>query len=362
MLTVSDVSLRFSDRKLFDDVNIAFKPGNTYGLIGANGAGKSTFLKILAGDIEPTTGHISLGPDERLSVLRQNHFDYEDERVIDVVIMGNERLYDIMKEKDALYEKEDFSDEDGIKAAELEAEFAEMDGWEADSNASKLMQGLGLDESIMYSQMADLGGNEKVKVLLAQALFGDPDIILLDLGLPDMDGLDVISSVRSWSLCPIIVLSARTTDNDKVSSLDLGADDYITKPFSTNELLARIRTSLRHSNRVVTNDSVSEKPYAALGLKIDFMKRIITRDGEPIHLTPVEYKIVAYIAKNSGKVITYSSILKNVWGPNMDENDNKILRVNMANIRRKIEPNPAEPTYILTELGVGYRMLEDSSL
>ena len=180
MLTVSDVSLRFSDRKLFDDVNIAFKPGNTYGLIGANGAGKSTFLKILAGDIEPTTGHISLGPDERLSVLRQNHFDYEDERVIDVVIMGNERLYDIMKEKDALYEKEDFSDEDGIKAAELEAEFAEMDGWEADSNASKLMQGLGLDESIMYSQMADLGGNEKVKVLLAQALFGDPDIILLD--------------------------------------------------------------------------------------------------------------------------------------------------------------------------------------
>ena len=189
-----------------------------------------------------------------------------------------------------------------------------------------------------------------------------PDIILLDLGLPDMDGLDVISSVRSWSLCPIIVLSARTTDNDKVSSLDLGADDYITKPFSTNELLARIRTSLRHSNRVVTNDSVSEKPYAALGLKIDFMKRIITRDGEPIHLTPAEYKIVAYIAKNSGKVITYSSILKNVWGPNMDENDNKILRVNMANIRRKIEPNPAEPTYILTELGVGYRMLEDSSL
>ena len=177
-----------------------------------------------------------------------------------------------------------------------------------------------------------------------------------------MDGLDVISSVRSWSLCPIIVLSARTTDNDKVSSLDLGADDYITKPFSTNELLARIRTSLRHSNRVVTNDSVSEKPYAALGLKIDFMKRIITRDGEPIHLTPVEYKIVAYIAKNSGKVITYSSILKNVWGPNMDENDNKILRVNMANIRRKIEPNPAEPTYVLTELGVGYRMLEDSSL
>lgn len=197
---------------------------------------------------------------------------------------------------------------------------------------------------------------------LAIANSACPDIILLDLGLPDMDGLDILKNIRSWSLCPIIVLSARTTDNDKVSCLDLGADDYITKPFSTNELLARIRTSLRHSNRIISQNTISEKPYTALGLKIDFMKRIITRDDEPIHLTPIEYKIVAYIAKNSGKVITYSSILKNVWGPNMDENDNKILRVNMANIRRKIEPNPAEPTYILTELGVGYRMLEDTSI
>ena len=144
MLTVSDVSLRFSDRKLFDDVNIKFTEGNTYGLIGANGAGKSTFLKILAGDIEPTTGHISLGPDERLSVLRQNHFDYEDERAIDVVIMGNEKLYSIMKEKDAIYMKEDFSDEDGVRAAELEGEFAELGGWEAESEASQLLQNLNL--------------------------------------------------------------------------------------------------------------------------------------------------------------------------------------------------------------------------
>ena len=144
MLTVTDVSLRFSDRKLFDDVNIKFTEGNTYGLIGANGAGKSTFLKILAGDIEPTTGHISLGPDERLSVLRQNHFDYEDERAIDVVIMGNEKLYSIMKEKDAIYMKEDFSDEDGVRAAELEGEFAELGGWEAESEASQLLQNLNI--------------------------------------------------------------------------------------------------------------------------------------------------------------------------------------------------------------------------
>ena len=180
MITVTNVSLNFSGQNLFSDVNLKVTPGNCYGVIGANGAGKSTFLKILSGELDSTTGEVSIDPNCRMSVLKQDHFAYDEYTVLDTIIMGNKRLYDIMKEKDALYEKEDFSDEDGIKAAELEAEFAEMDGWEADSNASKLMQGLGLDESIMYSQMADLGGNEKVKVLLAQALFGDPDIILLD--------------------------------------------------------------------------------------------------------------------------------------------------------------------------------------
>ena len=180
MISANNVTLRIGKKALFEDVNIKFTEGNCYGLIGANGAGKSTFLKILSGQLDTTNGNIVITPGQRLSVLEQDHFKYDAFTVMDTVIMGNQRLYDIMKEKDALYEKEDFSDEDGIKAAELEAEFAEMDGWEADSNASKLMQGLGLDESIMYSQMADLGGNEKVKVLLAQALFGDPDIILLD--------------------------------------------------------------------------------------------------------------------------------------------------------------------------------------
>lgn len=190
MLTVSDVSLRFSDRKLFDDVNIKFTEGNTYGLIGANGAGKSTFLKILAGDIEPATGHISLGPDERLSVLRQNHFDYEDERAIDVVIMGNEKLYSIMKEKDAIYMKEDFSDEDGVRAAELEGEFAELGGWEAESEASQLLQNLNIPEELHYQNMSELANGEKVKVLLAKALFGKPDVLLLD---EPTNGLDIQS-------------------------------------------------------------------------------------------------------------------------------------------------------------------------
>ena len=190
MLTVSDVSLRFSDRKLFDEVNINFTAGNTYGLIGANGAGKSTFLKILAGDIEPTTGHISLGPDERLSVLRQNHFDYEEERAIDVVIMGNERLYNIMKEKDAIYMKPDFSDEDGVRAAELESEFAELGGWEAESEASQLLQNLNIPEDLHYQNMSELANGDKVKVLLAKALFGKPDVLLLD---EPTNGLDIQS-------------------------------------------------------------------------------------------------------------------------------------------------------------------------
>jgi len=190
LLTVSDVSLRFSDRKLFDEVNIKFTEGNTYGLIGANGAGKSTFLKILAGDIEPTTGHVSLGPDERLSVLRQNHFDYEDERVIDVVIMGNEKLYNIMKEKDAIYMKADFTDEDGVRAAELEGEFAELGGWEAESEASQLLQNLNIPEDLHYQNMSELANGDKVKVLLAKALFGKPDVLLLD---EPTNGLDIQS-------------------------------------------------------------------------------------------------------------------------------------------------------------------------
>ena len=193
MLTVSDVSLRFSDRKLFDDVNIKFTKGNTYGLIGANGAGKSTFLKILSGDIEPTTGNISLGPDERLSVLRQNHFDYEEERAIDVVIMGNEHLYNIMKEKDAIYMKPDFSDKDGVRAAELEGEFAELGGWEAESEASQLLQNLNIPENLHYQNMSELSNGDKVKVLLAKALFGQPDVLLLD---EPTNGLDIQSI--SW--------------------------------------------------------------------------------------------------------------------------------------------------------------------
>lgn len=180
MITVNDVSMNFSGQTLFKHVDLKFIPGNCYGIIGANGAGKSTFLRILSGDLEPTTGEVIIPKEERMSILKQDHFQYDAYTVLDTVILGNQHLYDIMKEKDTLYEKEDFTDEDGVRASELEAEFAEMGGWEAESDASRLLQGLGLPGDILYSEMSSLTAKEKVKVLLAQALFGKPDIILLD--------------------------------------------------------------------------------------------------------------------------------------------------------------------------------------
>lgn len=202
------------------------------------------------------------------------------------------------------------------------------------------------------------GSGKEGLAILTSAL---PDLVLLDLGLPDMDGIDIIKQTREWSSLPIIVISARVQEREKVAALDAGADDYITKPFGTDELLARIRTAIRHSNKIVDDKVNSTRPYSARGLVVDFGKRLVTVEGKEIHLTRVEYKIVSMLAQNSGKVITYSSLIEQVWGPYADDN-NRILRVNMANIRRKIEKNPGELEYIFTELGVGYRMIEDENL
>lgn len=187
MINVNNVSLRYGAQKLFEDVNLSFTAGNCYGVIGANGAGKSTFLKILSGDVEPNTGDISIDKNVRMSVLKQDHYEYDDCEVLQTVIMGNKRLYEIMKEKDAIYAKPDFNDADGIKAAELEAEFADMDGWNADSEASSLLQGLGISTNLHYSKVSELTGSQKVKVLLAQALFGKPGILILDEPTNNLD-------------------------------------------------------------------------------------------------------------------------------------------------------------------------------
>lgn len=209
MITVSNVSLQFGGDTLFKNVNLQFNAGNCYGVIGANGAGKSTFLKILCGVLPPTTGEVTIPKELRMSVLKQDHFAYDAYTVLDTVIMGNERLYAIMQEKDALYAKPDFSEEDGNHAAELEAEFAELNGWEAESDVSKLLQGLGLSEDLLYQTMGDLSGNEKVKILLAQALFGNPDIILMDepTNHLDIDAITWLEDFLSEYFGTVIVIS-----------------------------------------------------------------------------------------------------------------------------------------------------------
>ena len=197
MIAANNVTLRVGKKALFEDVNIKFTEGNCYGMIGANGAGKSTFLKILSGQLEPTNGDVTITPGQRLSFLEQDHFKYDSYPVLDTVIMGNARLYEIMKEKEALYAKEDFTDEDGIKASELEGEFAEMNGWEAETDAEQLLNGLGIEPELHYAQMADLTGSQKVKVLLARALFGNPDILLLDEPTNHLD-LDAIEWLEEF--------------------------------------------------------------------------------------------------------------------------------------------------------------------
>ena len=208
MITITNLSLSFSGSKLFSDVNLKFTPGNCYGIIGANGAGKSTFLRILSGELEPTTGEVTIPENIRMSVLKQDHYAYDAYTVMDTVIMGNPRLYQIMQEKDALYAKPDFSEEDGLLASELEGEFAELNGWEAESEVSRLLQGLGLDNEICYAQMESLGGNEKVKVLLAQALFGQPAIILLDEPTNHLDITHQIMLMELVKTLDVTVISA----------------------------------------------------------------------------------------------------------------------------------------------------------
>lgn len=200
-----------------------------------------------------------------------------------------------------------------------------------------------------YRAVAAFTGREGLS--LAASLC--PDVVLLDLGLPDVDGCEVLQKLRCWSRIPIIVISARTEEQEKVKVLDMGADDYITKPFGTAELMARIRTSLRHSS-----GNFPETVYKALDLEIHFEKRTVRLKGEPVHLTQIEYQLLTLLAKNSGRVLTYNFIMKNIWGPYTDGN-NQILRVNMANIRRKLEQNPAQPRYVFTEVGIGYRMREN---
>ena len=203
-----------------------------------------------------------------------------------------------------------------------------------------------------YSVIDAVTGKEAISMVTSHM----PDLILLDIGLPDMDGMNVLSSIREWSDVPVIIVSARQDEDEKVRALDLGADDYVTKPFGNSELLARIRSSIRRHSKKAGNLSRMESEFFCGGLHIDYVRRNVTVDGKSVHLTPIEYKIVVLLAKNAGKVLTHDNIIRKVWGP--FASDTQILRVNMANIRRKFDQNPADPVYITTEVGIGYRMPE----
>ena len=207
-----------------------------------------------------------------------------------------------------------------------------------------------------YKVLKAINGKEAISSFSSYC----PDVILLDLGLPDMDGLDVLKQIRSWSSVPIIIVSARDQEKEKVTALDLGADDYITKPFGTSELLARIRTAIRHNIKMETGKEFPTDLFKAKDLTIDFNKRIVYVGTKEIHLTQIEFKLIALLSGSAGRVLTYDYIIKKIWGPFSDSKDNQILRVNMANIRRKIEENPADPQYIFTEVGVGYRMIDEN--
>ncbi|HCM76836.1 MAG TPA: ABC-F family ATPase [Cytophagales bacterium] len=261
MIATSNLTLQFGKRVLFDQVNIKFVGGNCYGVIGANGAGKSTFLKILAGDIDPNAGHVSIDPGKRMAVLRQNHFEFDEVPVLDTVIMGHTKLWSIMKEKDAIYEKPDFSEADGVRASELEAEFAEMDGWNAQSDAAALLSGLGIDESVHFNLMKDLSGNQKVRVLLAQAIFGNPDILILDEPTNDLD-IHTISWLEDFLLefkNTVIVVSHDRHFLDTVCTHIVDIDFKAIKLYTGNYSFWYESSQLALTQRASSNKKAEEK-------------------------------------------------------------------------------------------------------
>ena len=261
MLAVQNLSLQFGKRVLFDEVNINFGDGNCYGVIGANGAGKSTFLKILSGEMDPTSGKVSMEPGKRMAVLKQNHFEFDEVTVLNTVLMGHTKLWSIMQEKDAIYMKPDFSEEDGVKASELEAEFAEMDGWNAESDAAALLSGLGIDESSHHSLMKDIGGNHKVRVLLAQALFGNPDILILDEPTNDLD-IHTVSWLEDFLLDfknTVIVVSHDRHFLDTVCTNIVDIDFSAIKVYTGNYSFWYESSQLALSQRSSSNKKAEEK-------------------------------------------------------------------------------------------------------
>jgi len=298
MITVNNLSLQFGKRVLYKDVNLKFTPGNCYGIIGANGAGKSTFLKLLSGDIEPTGGIVEITPGERLAVLQQDHYAYDEVEVLRTVIMGHARLVEIMDEKDALYEKPDFSDEDGMRASELEAEFAELDGWNAETEAAQLLNGLGVSDDKHHLKMNELTPSEKVRVLLAQALFGSPDILLLDINMPGLTGLDVTKQLKqARARVKIIALTIHDSDNYVLEMLKNGALGYLLKDVEPNVLIKAIH--MVNEGNPFVYPKLAERLFGTPAISGDVgrMAKEIWDESRGERLTPREMDVLGCIAK-----------------------------------------------------------------
>jgi ATPase subunit of ABC transporter with duplicated ATPase domains len=351
VINVSNVSLRYGARKLFDDVNLKFVPGNCYGVIGANGAGKSTFLKILSGEVEPNTGEVNIASGVRMSVLKQDHFQYDDIKVLETVIMGNQRLFEIMKEKDSIYSKEDFTDEDGIRASELEGEFADMNGWEAESEASSLLQGLGIKTDLHDKKMSELLGSEKVKVLLAQALFGKPGVLILDeptnnLDIKSINWLEeflinfdgiviVVSHDRHFlnNVCSQLAAHLMKDQNKKKEEKIKELQDFIAR-FSANASKSKQATSRKKMLDKITVDDImpSTRRYPFVGfkperevgndiLKVDSLSKSI--DGVKV-LDNVSFTVnkddkIAFVGDNEIGITTLFKILAGEMEPDSGE-------------------------------------------
>jgi len=383
MLVANGVTIRFGKRVLFEDVNIRFGKGNCYGIIGANGAGKSTFLKVLSGEIEPSKGEVSVEKGERISVLKQDHFAYEEERVIDTVIMGNSELYKIMKEKDAIYAKPDFSEEDGMKAAKLEERFAELDGWNAESDAAVLLNDLGIETEKHYKYMKELEAREKVKVLLAQSLFGNPDVLLLDEPTNDLDlkSIDWLQEfLINFENTVIVVLKQAKEANKKKEEKIKELQDFIAR-FSANASKSKQATSRKKSLEKIELEEIKPsnrrypyvdfKPEREPGKEILEVKNISkTIDGEKI-LNNISFTVkpgdkIAFLADNeNAKTILFQIIAGELeadsgeinWGTTITNNyfpkDNNYLftdDINLVEWLRGYSKDPDE-TFVRGFLG-----------
>ena len=335
LIEINHLVKKYGEHVAVDDLTLTVEPGKIYGFLGPNGAGKSTTMNMITGYLGATSGEVKINGHDIFA-------DPQEAKKCVGYLPEIPPLYTEMTVREYL---------------DFVAELKGLDKKVRKTQTEEIME-LTHTKEVSERLIRNLSKGYRQRVGFAQAVMGYPDVIILDLGLPDMDGMEILSRLRKWSGMPVVVISARSHEKDKVEALDLGADDYITKPFGTSEMLARIRAAIRHSRTGYQGPAGGMTGvFEAKDLLIDYDKHRAYKGGLDLNLTQNEFRLVSLLSRYAGKVLTYDFMIREIWGPNM-ENNNRILRVNMANIRRKLEKNPAQPEYIFTEIGVGYRMIE----